>query len=419
MSVKITFVGGTREVGRASVLVRGEEKSVLLDYGVALDHEPGFPMHVRPRDIDAITLTHAHLDHSGAVPTFFVSRFIPVYATPVTFEIARILIEDFLGLSGHCLPYEYIDLESMMTYGKRMPYATSQRIGDVTLRLLNAGHIPGSAQALLDMEGRRILYTGDFNTAKTRLLDVADRDYGEVDGLIIESTYADEDHPKRWELEEMFISSVREVVESGGRVLIPAFSVGRAQEILCILQAHRIEWPIALDGMARRVSNVLLRYPSYLRSGLLSDALKRVTVVKGRRDRRRVAKTAKIIVSPAGMLKGGPVLYYAKRLAMDDHNAIFLVSFQIPGTPGRILQETGRMLIDGEEKRVRARVEHFDFSSHCGREHLHGVLKGVEGNPKVFVVHGAEGNCEKLATWACDELGLDAVAPKAGETYEL
>lgn len=419
MPVKLKFLGGAREVGRSSILVSNSKKSLLLDHGVVLDHEPGFPVHVRPKDVDAVILAHAHLDHSGAVPIFYVSRYMPTFATPVTFDLVEILIRDFIRLSGYFLPYEYLDLETMINYGVKIPYASDQSVGDVSFRLLDAGHIPGSAQVLLKMDDKKILYTGDFNTMPTRLLHPADQNYGELDAIIIESTYADEPHSKREETERDFIGEIRRIVESGGKVVIPAFSVGRAQEILCILQAYRIEWPMAVDGMARTVNDILLRHTPYLRDESLLHALKSIRVVRGRRDREKVVKTAKIIVSPAGMLKGGPALYYVKQLAMDPRNAIFIVSYQIPGTPGSILLDTGKIIIDGEDKRVKAQVMKFDFSSHSGMTQLHDTLRKVEGNPKVFVTHGAQGNCEKLAKWANEELGLDAVAPKVDETYEL
>lgn len=419
MALKLRFLGGTREIGRTSILVTNSDKSLLFDYGVALDHEPGFPMHVRPREVDAIILTHAHLDHSGALPAFFVSRYIPTYATPVTYELTRILVQDFLRISGPLLPYEYIDLESMLNHGFRVPYDADQRIGDLSFRLLDAGHIPGSAQILLSVDGKKILFTGDFNTVPTRLLKPAVQDYGKVDAVIVESTYADEDHPKREIAENEFIEEIRQVVEGGGRVLIPAFAVGRAQEILCVLRHHRMDWPTAVDGMARRVNDLIREYPSYLRDDLFSEALKSVIVVKGRRDRKKVVRKAKIIVSPAGMLKGGPVHYYMKQLAMDERNAVFLVSFQIPGTPGRILRETGKIILNGEEKRIKARVNRFGFSSHCGRSQLQAALRKIDGNPCVFTIHGAQGNCEKLAKWTHDELGLTAFAPEAGEVHEL
>jgi putative mRNA 3-end processing factor len=126
-----------------------------------------------------------------------------------------------------------------------------------------------------------------------------------------------------------------------------------------------------------------------------------------------------VIISPAGMLKGGPAVFYISKIGKKSDNAVFLVSYQIPGTPGKELLEKGICVIDGKMRKIKARVEHFDFSSHCGASELKEALKRLGGKPKVYVVHGAEGNCELLAKWARSELGLDAVAPRTGEKFKL
>jgi len=245
-------------------------------------------------------------------------------------------------------------------------------------------------------------------------------DYGDLDAVIMESTYANEDHTERLILEKRFVDAVTDVVESGGSVLVPAFGVGRAQEIICVLAAHHFEYPIVLDGMAREVSRIMMNYKEFLRDPkLFVDAVHSTDWVEGWRDRRKALKAPSVIVSPAGMLKGGPAAFYASKLGKKASNAIFLVSYQIPGTPGKELLEKGICTIDGKVRKVKARVEHFDFSSHCGASQLKEALRKLGGKPKVFVVHGAEGNCELMANWAKSELGLDAVAPRTGDTFEV
>jgi putative mRNA 3-end processing factor len=149
------------------------------------------------------------------------------------------------------------------------------------------------------------------------------------------------------------------------------------------------------------------------------NAMQSVEWVEGWRDRRRALKDPAVIISPAGMLKGGPSQFYISKVAKKPNNAVFLVSYQIPGTPGKQLMDKGVTTIDGKVRKLKAHYQHFDFSSHCGASHLKEALRRVGGKPKVFVVHGAEGNCELLANWAKTELGLDAVAPRTGETYEI
>ena len=204
-------------------------------------------MHVPPKEVDAIVVTHSHLDHSGAVPIFHIGERKPVYGTRLTFNLANVLIKDFIHLSGYYLPFEYLELRSMMRSRKDIGYREETAVGDIKFELLNSGHLPGGASVLVEAAGKRLVYTSDYNAVETRLLPPADLNYGEIDALIIESTYADEDHTPRKELEEKFIKEVIEVVESGGTVLVPAFSVGRAQEIACILAAHHFEYPVVLD----------------------------------------------------------------------------------------------------------------------------------------------------------------------------
>lgn len=420
ISVKIKFLGGAKEVGRIAIAVKTEKSQILLDYGVLFGREPGFPMHVPPKEVDAVILTHAHLDHSGTIPIFQIQEKKPVYGTQPTFGITELLISDFIHLSGYYLPFEYLELRSTMKSCVHLNYREKQVIGDITIQLLNAGHIPGSSQVLLETNGKRLLYTGDYNTAKTRLLSGADIEYGELDAVITESTYSEVNHAERSTLERDFVKSVVEVVESGGTVLVPAFSVGRSQEIACILAAYNLGCPITMDGMARKVNRILMRHPTNLQNPrLFMEAMNTITWVEGWRDRRKALKKPGVIISPAGMLKGGPAVYYIQRLGKKSGNAVFLVSFQIPGTPGRELLETGRCVIDGKLQKIKAQVKHFDFSSHCGADQLRDTIKTLEGNPKLYAVHGAEGSCSKFAKWINDETELDAVAPTTGDEYTL
>ncbi|MEM2546002.1 MAG: MBL fold metallo-hydrolase [Candidatus Bathyarchaeia archaeon] len=418
--LQVKFLGGTQEVGRNAILVKTEKTQVLLDYGVMLNHEPGFPIHVPPREVDAIILGHSHLDHSGAIPVFYIHEKKPTYTTKLTAELSQLLISDFIHLSSYYLPYEYLELRTMLRNIRPLDFGQKEVIGDISFQLYNAGHIPGSAQVLIEAEGRRILYTGDFNLTDTRLLEGARMDYSDLDAVIMESTYANEDHPERLELERRFVEEVTDVVERGGTVLVPAFSIGRAQEIACILSAYHFEHPVYLDGMAREASRVMMNYVRFLRDPkMFMDAIHSVNWVEGWRDRRKATKTPAVIISPAGMLKGGPAAFYISKIGKKAQNAVFLVSYQIPGTPGRELLEKGVCVIDGKMRKVKATVKHFDFSSHCGAKELREAVKRINGKTKFYVIHGAEGNCELLAKWIREEAGFEAVAPRPGDTFEV
>ncbi|MCS7120032.1 MAG: MBL fold metallo-hydrolase [Nitrososphaerota archaeon] len=413
-------MGSAREVGRAAISVRTQKTHLLLDYGVMLNHTPGFPMHVPPKEVDGIIMTHSHLDHSGAIPIFHIRGRTPVYGTRLSFEFANLLIKDFIHLSGYYLPFEYLELRTMLKCRKDVDYKKDVAIGDIGFKLLNSGHLPGGASVLIEAEGKRLLYTSDFNTVETRLLPPADMDYGDVDAVIIESTYADEDHTDRRQLEEKFVSEVTETVESGGTVLVPAFSIGRAQEIACILSAYHFEYPVLIDGMAREACRILMGHLNFLRDPrLFMDAVHMVNWVESWKDRTNAAKKPGVIISPAGMLKGGPVGSYLQTIGKKSRNAIFLVGYQIPGTPGRELLDKGRCVIDGKMRKVKAKIGFFDFSSHCGAKELKETVKRLKGAPTVYVVHGAENNCPKFAKWVKEETDLEAKAPKPGDAFTI
>jgi len=413
-------MGGTQEVGRNAVLVDTNGSNILLDYGVKIGDKPKFPGHIRAKDVDGIIVSHAHLDHSGGVPQFYLREEKPLFATPVTTGLMRILIRDMIKLSGYWLPFEYIEFEAMLKQTRNLAYKEKVKMKNLEFNLLDAGHIPGSAMVELTTGGKRILYTGDMNTDTTRLCQGAKVPRKRFDAIIIESTYANKDHPDRKKLETDFVDAIKAVLHNEGKVLVPAFAVGRSQEMLSIMQAHKLKANRVVDGMARAVNRVYLENPDFMRTPKsFAKTINSTREMMGWRDRRNAIRRSNVMVAPSGMLQGGTAMFYMEKLALREENAIFLVSFQVPGTGGAKLMETGFFNIKEMDVEVKAKVRHFDFSSHSGRTALEAFIRGVKGKPDVYVVHGEPENCESLAQWARDELDVNAEAPQEGDEFKI
>lgn len=418
--MEITPLGAAREVGRSAFLIKGNDTKLLLDFGVLMQREPVFPVHVQPKDVDAILLTHAHLDHSGAAPLFYLGEGKDLYATPLTIEIAKLLIEDFLKISGFYLPFEFIDLLAMMKRSNGIGFNERFQLGEFAATFLEGGHIPGGGSIILENGGKRVLYTGDIDSIETKLLRGAVTSFGELDAVITESTYSMVDHPSRVEVESQFVAYAKEVVERGGTMLVPAFAVGRAQEIACVLKAANFPYPVAMDGMALKTNEILFRHQEYLReAALFRSSIENLELVTSWSQRRRIVETPGVIISPAGMLVGGASVFYIGEVAKLTRNAITIVSFQVPGTPGRTLLEKGLTLINGRPKKVKAEVRRFDFSAHSGRRELFEMFEGIKGGPKVLTIHGDEESCIRFATELHERFGLDAQAPLLGQKLTL
>jgi putative mRNA 3-end processing factor len=420
LKMEVRILGSAREVGRSAVLLKSSSVNLLLDFGVLMQKEIGFPVHVQPKDVDAILLSHAHLDHSGALPLFYLSDGPRTYTTPLTLELTRLLIEDFLRISGFYLPFEYLDLLEMIKKTVTIRPDDKVKIFDFEATFYDAGHIPGSTSILLEGEGKRILYTGDINDEDTQLLRGADYEVGELDLLVTESTYATEDHPPRKEVEESFVEYAKEVIERGGTLFVPAFSVGRAQEIACVLTSHNFPYQIYMDGMALKTNEILFRYPEYLRDPrAFRKAINAVEVVTSWKQRKKIINTPSVIISPAGMLVGGAAVFYNQQIAQRERNAIAIVAYQVQGTPGRTLLEKGLALVNGRPTKVKAEIKRFDFSSHSGKSGLMNLMRKVKGTPKILMVHGEEESCVSFAKAVKENFGFDAYAPRPGEAFQI
>jgi len=419
--MKITVLGSGKEVGRSGFLVTSNNTNILLDYGVLLKREPVFPIHVRPKDISSVVLTHAHLDHSGFIPSLFLSNSnISVLGTNPTFDLSNLLIEDMIKISGYYLPFDYADLHSMMNHSRTLQYRERYPINNMQITLYESGHILGGSSILVESEGKRIFYTGDINTRGSKILRSADLDLPEVDILIIESTYSQTEQTPREESEKNLVEFAYNIVERGGTLFIPAFSVERAQEIASVLKASNFKYRISMDGMALKANEIMLKNPSFLKNPeVFRKIISEIEWVQGWRRRKQLIKEPGIIISPAGMLVGGTAMFYLQEIAKNPTNGIALVSYQGKGTPGRLLLEKGLVSYDGKSKKSLAEVNHFEFSGHSSRTELLEILNKIKGNPEVFTVHGDDMSCIKFANEIEEKYGFHAIAPDNGQIVEV
>lgn len=421
MTIKLKLLGAAKEVGRAGVLLEVEGQTLLLDYGVSLrGQEPEFPLPVQPRLISVAALSHAHLDHSGALPLLYISARPSLVTTPLSLSLSELLIRDFMKLSKYYVPYEFTEVESMRESCIPLVYGEEFEEGDLTLKLVDAGHIPGSAMIVVETPSYMLVYTGDYALHDTCLLRQGDAQVlAKADLIIMESTYAEFDHPPRDIVEKEFIAFLEEVLARGGTVLIPAFAVGRAQEILCVLAKYDIGYPVYVDGMARAANEIIAENLDLLREPTLFErALEQARVVKDWNDRKKATNSPSIIISPAGMLRGGPSEFYMERIMDNPKNAIFFVSYAIPETPARQVLESGVYSSPMKKGQVKARVEWFDFSAHCGKSELETTIASSKRSASIVLMHGEEKPEQKLLEFS-SKLGRKTYTPSVGEWVQI
>ncbi len=418
--MKINVLGAAGEVGRSGFLVNCDGTNLLLDYGVMFAKKrtdpPIYPLHVKPKDVDATIITHAHLDHSGCVPALFNGGNTSVYCTPPTLDLSMLLIEDMLKIEKNKHSFHYGHANSMLRNSKEIRFKEPVKVGNTTFELRASGHVIGGSTVLIEANNKRLFYTGDINPNGSRMLPKADLEIGDIDMLITESTYSQTDQMPREESENGLIEFANEVMDRKGILFIPSFSVERSQEIACVLKNANFKHPIVMDGMALKVNDIMLRYPEYLKDmKTFADVINDSFLVRSHDDRKRAISEPCVVISPAGMLVGGNAVFYMQQLASDDKNGIAMVSYQGEGTPGKKLLETGKISTRGKDMKVKATVKQFQFSGHGDRTTLFDMIKNIKGDPKVLTVHGDENSCTKFAEEIQEKFGLDAHAAKLGE----
>ncbi|MGC8662308.1 MAG: MBL fold metallo-hydrolase [Candidatus Micrarchaeia archaeon] len=414
--MEIQFLGGASEVGRSAIFIK-DDKKILLDYGIKIDGKIEVPMDAAGAEI--AVLSHAHLDHSGYMPTLFFSNYPKTIATEPTMRLSELLLKDSMKISKQQhLKQNFFKKQLDAFLGKyiRYEYGVPVENNGYNITLYDAGHITGSAITMIEKikNEKKIVYTGDFKIEPQLLQGSADIVEGDV--LIIESTYAGKEHPNRSELTKKFIEKIKEVIDNNGTALIPSFAVGRAQEILAMLYMNKLIDYTYVDGMAKAASEIVINYPEFTRNkDTLLGALKNVNWIGMHADRSKPLEKPSIIVTTAGMLTGGPVLGYITHLNKD--SKIFLTGYQVEGTNGRRLMEGKPIKINSRKFKIETPWEFFDFSAHAGKSDLHEYVRRC--NPeKVVCVHGDSENTKLFAEDLKME-GFEAYAPKVGEKIKL
>jgi putative mRNA 3-end processing factor len=389
--MRIRFLGGAEEVGRLGMLLYEDGIKFLFDYGLSATDPPLYPKQAPP--VDFVFLSHSHLDHSGMIPWICGRYHTQVLSTIMTQKVSEVLFDDnikIMDYEGYPAMYDKNDIRSTKRSFDNIEFQSERRIGPFNVKFHYAGHIPGATMFEL-IGSKTTLFTGDINTIDTNLLKGTQP--VKCDNLIIEGTYAGRNHPNRVKLEYEFIKKVDEVVSRGGKVIIPAFAIGRTQEVMLILKNSKHQ--IFVDGMGNKVTNIYLNEPGYIRSH------KHLRKIKNKAKSVRSYKTRKnamkgdVIITTSGMLDGGPVLSYLKELKDNPKNAILLTGYQVEGTNGRLLMDEKKINIQGVATDVKCEIDFFDFSAHSGHNELVEFIHGCE--PENVVLCHSESR-EKIAS---------------------
>ncbi len=451
--VRIVGLGGFGEVGRSCILIDTAESKILLDVGFAQsgfgpDAYPHFDApELRLDELDAVVISHAHMDHVGLAPLLYKYGYRgSIYMTPATRDIATLMLNDFINLyikEGKEPPFTQKDLITMLNHTITVNYDVVTDLSpDAKLTFSDAGHILGSALVHIHIgQGLyNILYSGDLkyysirDDKSLRLQAPANTEFHRVETLILESTYGGTETPSREEAEAQLLQLINKVHQRGGKVMIPVMAVGRAQDMMVLLnkamQEKRIpEMPIYIDGLIYEVTAIYTAYPELLskniRDQILSEGINpfigsQMVFVndQSKRDEAIYSQGPAIIVSTSGMMVGGPILEYFKALAEDQRNALVFVSYQASGTLGRRILEGERevaMEDDGKLRQIKVNLEVQrieGFSGHASRSELLAFLRRLTPKPRTVVLnHGEPSQLMSLATtiksrW--DRLGFES-----------
>ncbi|MCD6461911.1 MAG: beta-CASP ribonuclease aCPSF1 [Thermoplasmata archaeon] len=454
--VRVTTLGGFRQVGRSCALLSTRNSKIMVDIGIDVSSSKAFPYLHAPElmpleSLDAVVITHAHLDHSGLLPALFKYGYDgPVYCTPPTRDLMTLLQLDYIKVGigeNNKAPYESTHVREVVKHCITLNYGETTDIApDVKLTFHNAGHILGSSTAHFHIgEGMyNVAFSGDIKFEKTWLFNPAVNRFPRLEALILEATYGghNDTQPSRAEASEQLKDILVRTLERKGKVMIPVFAVGRSQEVMMVIEdlvrtGVIPKIPVYLDGMIWEATALHTAYPEYLNSNLrtqmfqkgdnpfLSDTFQRVDSMETR-ESILVDPDPCIVLATSGMLNGGPIMTYFREWAGSEENTLIFVGYQAEGTLGRRIQkgeETITLIEKGRqiELEVKLNVETCDgFSGHSDRRQLMAYVGTMDPRPeKVLVGHGEENKCVDLASSLYRRYGLETRAPYNLETYRL
>jgi uncharacterized protein len=455
--VRMTALGAWREVGRSCSMLQTQDSKVMIDCGVKFEeNDPATPMfhlgEVQPfTSLDAVVLTHGHLDHCGLVPLLFKYGYDgPVYCTPPTRDIMALLAMDYIRVAeaqGARKPYDAEHVRAALRNTIAVDWGETTDIApDIRLTFHDAGHILGSSVCHFHVgEGLyNVAFSGDIKYERSWLFNPAHNKFPRLDAVVVESTYGGKDNtqPSRVEAAEQTRDAVKRTLERGGKVVFPVFAVGRSQEVMLVLeelmrtgQVPRV--PVYLDGMIWEATAIHTCYPEYLNdqlkqkvfqqneNPLLSPVFKRID---SHETRQKVCASSEscIVLATSGMLTGGPVLEYMKHWADDPKNTLCFVGFNAEGSLGRKLQRGYREMPvqeTGTTRSIRVEMELVTidgFSGHCDRRQLMNFIQNMEPKPSLVLCgHGESSKCLDLAASIQQKFDIEARALQNAETIRF
>jgi KH/beta-lactamase-domain protein len=423
--VSLITLGGFAEIGRSSMLLTTNESKILLDCGInmlgvdSLSILPRFDIvGLKVNEIDAIVLSHAHLDHTGFLPALFKYGYRgPVYCSEPTLPLMNLLHEKYMNNTRCTAPYSDKDLDNVIAHTIPLAFGTVTDISpDIKLMLSNSGHILGSALIHLHIGNgdHNIVYTGDMKFGKTYSLENSSWNFPRVETMIIESTYGSKEDvfPRREEADVHLIDIINSTISENGKILFPVPVVGLSQELILsinmYMKAGRItETTVLIEKIISDSMSIYEAYPEYLSKEIKHILLggeenpfrsKQFLIVESQTLDNKVPA---VIIAPSSMLTSGPSVGYLEQICEDPKNRLILSSFQAQGTPGRLIQDGSRkVIINGKNIRLDCQVERIEgFNTHSDYNQSIAYITRLQSKlRRVLVNHGERGKVQNLAT---------------------